>query len=92
MTRIKISQLIWDEWNLEHIKKHNLEVEEIVEASKVILYHKSTYQERYLVICKGKQRLITLILKRKSQGKYYLVTARDSSKKEKGRIYGKEKK
>jgi uncharacterized DUF497 family protein len=24
MTKIKISQLIWDEWNTEHIKKHKI--------------------------------------------------------------------
>lgn len=86
MTRIKIEQLIWDEWNLGHIKKHDLSTEEIAEASRFIVYHKSSYQKRYLVICKGKERLITLVIKRKSQGKYYLITARDTSKKERRRI------
>jgi hypothetical protein len=92
MTKIKMKELIWDDWNLEHIKKHCLSVEEVVQASKIIIYHRSTYQKRYLVICRGEAKLITLIIKRKGQGKYYLVTARNSSRKEKRRINEKNKK
>ena len=32
MTRIVIKKLIWDEWNREHIKKHNVAVDEAEEA------------------------------------------------------------
>lgn len=91
MTRIKIKEIVWDEWNLDHVKKHNVSIDEIIEVSKKIIYHRQTYKERYLVICRGSKRLITLILKRESSGKYYLITARDSSKKERKDAYAKEK-
>ena len=31
MTKIIVKQLVWDEWNLEHIKKHQVTKEEINE-------------------------------------------------------------
>lgn len=92
MTKIIVKEIVWDDWNREHIKRHNLSVKEIVKASQIIIYHKRTYKGRYLVICRESKRLITIVLKRESKGKYYLITARDASKKERRKIYGKEKK
>ena len=89
MTRIAIKILIWDEWNLEHIKKHNVTKEEI-ETVKEIIYHRRTYGGKYLAVGRSGQRLITIILRRKHLGEYYVVTARDASKKERKRIYEKE--
>lgn len=91
MTRIIVKILIWDNWNLEHIQKHNVTKEE-VEGAKEIIYHRRTYDGKYLATGRSGDRLVTIILRRKNAGEYYEVTARDASKKERVKIYEKENK
>ena len=91
MTRITIKQLVWDAYNIEHIKKHDVTVDEAEEAVKNFILHKQGKKGRYLAIGISGSRLISLIVRRESVGVYYLVTARDSSKKERRDIYEKEK-
>lgn len=92
MTRIVIKLLVFDKYNLEHIQKHKVTEIEIIEAGKNLIYHRRTYKNRYLVIGRSGTRLISLVIKREEEGKYYLVTARDTSKKERRDVYAKEKK
>ena len=92
MTRIVIKKLIWDDWNREHIRKHKVSKEEIEIAGSNLIYHKRTYRERYLVIGRSRERLITIVLNRIDSSTYYLITARDASKKERKIAYEKEKK
>lgn len=91
MTRITVKELVWDEKNLEHIKEHKVSKNEVEEA-KEIIYHRRTYAGRYLGTGRSGSRLITLILRRRGVGKYYPVTARDASKKERRKVYEKESK
>lgn len=63
MTRIIVRYLVFDGYNLEHIKKHNVTRGEIEKLGKDFLYH---------------------------LGQYYVVSARDASKKERKDLYGKE--
>lgn len=91
MTRIVVKELVFDEWNREHIRKHNVTPEEARDAGKSLIYHRHTYKGRYLLIGRSGRRLITLVLKREGPGKYYPVTARDASRKERRRAYEKEK-
>lgn len=91
MTRIKIKELIWDEYNIEHIKKHNVTVSEAEEAVENFIVHKTGKKGRYIAMGRSGTRLISLIVRRVSSGVYYLVSARDSSKKERREIYEKEK-
>lgn len=37
MTRIVVKKLIWDEWNIEHIKKHRITVKEAEEVKNSML-------------------------------------------------------
>lgn len=92
MTRIIIKELILNEDNLEHISKHNVIKKEVIEVGNSFTYHRRTYSSRYLVIGRSGLRIITLVLRRESVGKYYLVTARDSDRKERRTIYEREKK
>lgn len=92
MTRIVIKKLVWDDWNRKHIEKHGVSQEEIEIAGNKSIYHKRTYKERYLVIGRSGRRLITIVLKRIDSDTYYLITARDASKKERKIAYEKEKK
>lgn len=90
MTRIIVRKIIWNEYNLEHIKKHGVSKQEVEETGKNFLYHRRTHTSRYLAIGRVGFRIITLVIKRESVGEYYLVTARDSSKKERRDLYAKE--
>ena len=92
MTRIIIKKIIWDAYNVEHIKKHKVSFEEAIEAGLNIIYHKRTYGKRYLVVGRSKLRLISLVLSREGIGKYYLITARDAGKNERKAVYEKEQK
>ena len=78
-----IEELIWDEWNVEHIKKHKVNVVEIEETCGQVMNSFKSYQDRLIILGKTKNnRLLTLVLMKKSKGIYYLVTARDMSRKE----------
>lgn len=92
MTRIIVKELIWDEWNLEHIKKHNVSQEEVTEITHNIITHERVKQGRYLVIGRVGSRILSVIISRKGTGIYYIVTARDAAKKERRKVYEKEEK
>lgn len=91
MTKIVIRTLVWDEYNIEHIKRHNVTVEEAEAAIDNLLAHRIGKKGRYIAIGRVGKRLISLVIRRESKGVYYLVTARDSSKKERKIVYEKEK-
>ena len=50
MTKINISQLLWDEYNLEHIKKHNVTKVKVEEAIININAHREGYLKRIFFI------------------------------------------
>lgn len=91
MSRIKIKKLIWDEYNIEHIKKHNVTIKEVEEAIENFIAHKQAVQGRYIAMGRVGPRLISIVVKRIEPGSYYPISARDSSKKERQAIYEKEK-
>ena len=71
MTRIRIKELVWDEYNVEHIKKHNVSIAEAEEAVKNLKAHKAGKKGRYIAIGRSGTRLISLIVRRVSIGVYY---------------------
>ncbi len=80
---IKIKQLIWDDWNVKHIGKHKITVDEVGEVCRFVKKVLKTYQGRLVVLGKTKKdRSLTVVLAPKGKNKYYVVTARDTSKKE----------
>ena len=80
---IVINELIWDEFNLNHIQKHDVTQLEIVEACQKIKLILESKFKRLAVVGKTKNnRLITFILDKKDKDSYYLVTARDTSRTE----------
>lgn len=91
MTEIKIEQLVWDEWNVKHIKKHNVTQKEIEEAVTSVITHKKGYSERILLIGRTGTRIVSVVVKKERTGYYYIVTARDADKKERRLVYEKEK-
>lgn len=92
MTRIIVKYLVFDKRNLEHIKKHNVTRDEIEKVGKNFIYHRKTHTGRYLAVGRIELRIITIVIKRVATGKYYPITARDASKKERKNLYEKENK
>ena len=75
--------LVWDSWNLEHIKKHNVSKYEFEIAFKNKDLLTESYRGRVTLISKTKRgRLLTIALSFEKQKDAYIVSARDSSKKE----------
>lgn len=90
MTRITVKKLIWDDYNRKHIKNHNVTVEDVEKAGRNFLAHKRAKKGRYMIIGRVGSRMITVIIKRQGTGTYYPITARDSAKKERQKVYEKE--
>lgn len=90
MTRIIVKELIFDIVNIEHIKKHRVSAEEAIRVGKNAIYHENAKEGRYLVVGRVEKRLITIIVRRKGKGRYYLVTARDAANKERRKVYEKD--
>lgn len=91
MTRIVIRELIWEEWTIIHIQKHALIREEVERAVENFVYHKQTYNKRYLIVGRSGERIISVIIRPEGRSKYRVITARDSDRKERRRLYEKEK-
>lgn len=92
MTRVTVKQLIWDAWNLEHIKKHRLTVNEVEVATVNSLAQKKGKKGRYIIIGRSGKRIVSVAVSRKGTGIYYVVTARDADKRERNILYEKESK
>lgn len=90
MTRIRITQLVWDKWNIEHIKKHNVTQTETEKAISNVNAHKQGHSGRIVLIGKAGTRILAVILRKLESAKYYVVTARDADKKERRLLYEKE--
>jgi len=80
---VKIKRLIWDEWNVEHIKRHKVRVNEVEEVCRSAIKVLRAYKERLIILGKTKKgRLLTVVLAPKVKSQYYVVTARNMSRKE----------
>ena len=89
---IELSELQWDEFNVEHIAKHDVSIVETQEACQNRIDVLSGYNGRQMLFGKtNKGRYVTVILARKFDNTYYVVTARDTSKKERRYVYEQEK-
>lgn len=81
---IAITQLIWDDWNIEHIARHDLVPEDVARSLRdpKAIFLKAK-QGRVMVLGRAERRLVTTVLNAQAtSGVYYVITARDMSKKE----------
>jgi len=91
MTRIVVRELVWDEYNSEHIKKHRVVKDEVEHVARDMVTHQKAKQGRYLIIGRVGSRIISVVISRKGAGIYYPVIARDANKLERRILYEKEK-
>ena len=67
-----------------HIARHKIKPEEIREVFENEILEFSAKKGRLMIIGRTHtERIVSIIIDRKAGSKYYLVTARDSGKKEK---------
>ena len=80
---MELKELFWDDFNSKHILKHGVnktEVEQACKKQKLVL---RVRDNRLLLIGKTKdKRILSIVLAKVFETKYYVVTARDSSRKE----------
>lgn len=76
-------KIVWDEWNIKHIKKHQVEKKEVEQAYTSKVVKRRTYLNRILILGKtNKGRFLTIVVSQEKQRKLYVVSARDMSRKE----------
>lgn len=83
--------LVWDAWNKEHIKKHNITIEEIDEGyrSKNALKRMGKYGRPEYIAKLNNKRLIVIFISFEKQSGPYVVSARGAGIKERRLYYEK---
>lgn len=80
-----IRKLIWDEWNIDHIARHNVrpeEVEEVCLESKILI-NKSGKGKVRVIGQTQVGKYITIFLADRGKGNFYPISGRDCALKEK---------
>ena len=79
--------MIWDDWNTNHIKKHDVKREEVEEVYYKPIKIVKTKFGRKMVFGKTKSgRMLTVVLSFEKQACPYVVSARDASIKERRQL------
>ena len=80
---LRIRELLFDEWNEEHIARHGIVPEEVEEVCGKRPFVSKTRQQRLRVIGQTEDgRYLTIILASRGQGVFYPITARDATQSE----------
>jgi uncharacterized DUF497 family protein len=72
-------EIVWDEWNENHILKHGIKKKEVENALKGDIYVKRE-KEVYLVIGESVGKVIFIVLAEKGGNMVYPITARDADR------------
>jgi uncharacterized protein len=78
-----IGWLVWDQWNVDHIGRHEVSPEEVKQVCRGSCHISETYAGRLRIIgLTDAGRMLTVILAPKGEDAFYPVTARSASRKE----------
>ena len=81
-----IKKLIWDEWNIAHIARHNVESEEVQEVCSGRNLFERGRDGTYQITGQTESgRYLNIVVVPRENG-FYPVTARDADKKERRRF------
>ena len=80
MVNWKKLEIVWDDWNENHILKHGIKINEIENALKGDIYVKRE-KEVYLVIGQFFGKIIFIVLDERGGNKVYPITAREADEK-----------
>ncbi|GAC1389574.1 MAG: hypothetical protein NVS4B11_07490 [Ktedonobacteraceae bacterium] len=88
MNEIRIRSLIWNDWNVAHIARHDVEPEEVEQVCHGNFIASQTYKGRIRITGPTfAERMLAIILKPEGDEKYYCVTAHDANKGETKRYH-----
>jgi uncharacterized DUF497 family protein len=88
---LSIRRLIWDNWNVTHIARHEVSRAEVEQACHSDHIFFETYKSRLILIGPTLSgRMLAVILEGEGDDIYYVVTARSADRKER-RLYREEK-
>jgi uncharacterized DUF497 family protein len=80
---VRIKRFEWDNVNIRHIARHNVEIEEAEEALIQSLYMRKTRQGRYIAYGQTTTgRYLTVIFEPRGQSTVRVITAREMTAKE----------
>lgn len=78
--------LIFDDWNREHIARHGVESDEVAEAVGNAAFMTRSRRETYQLVGQTEAgRSLSVILASRRYGVYYVVTAREATREEQRR-------
>ena len=81
---LTISILIWDDWNIDHIAQHDVTPNKVEKAlqDKDALFLNAKHG-RVMILGKTAQRMLAIVMnQQENPEEFYIITARDMSKKE----------
>lgn len=78
-----VKRLVWDDWNKNHLYRHEISIEEVEEVCHRKHHIKESYRKRILLVGKtSKGRVLAIVLSpedrnlhRYGKGMYYVITA-----------------
>ena len=80
---IHLRRLRWDDWNIAHIARHDVTLEEAEEVCHGEFFLLQGKKRRIILIGPTRAgRMLALVLEHEGEGDYYPVTARPASRKE----------
>ncbi|KKS84656.1 MAG: hypothetical protein UV59_C0016G0044 [Candidatus Gottesmanbacteria bacterium GW2011_GWA1_43_11] len=83
---LDIRALVWDEVNIPHIARHTVTKDEVEQACRGDYIVWEADKGRFMLVGEtSADRLISVVLHDKGEGRYYPVTARSASQKERRR-------
>lgn len=79
--------LVWDEWNVEHVARHGVAVEEVEQVCLSSPFVTKASSRTFRAIGQSwAGHYLTVILSSRGRGTYYTVTAREATQQER-RLY-----
>jgi len=89
---IEIRRLLWDDWNVAHIARHDVTPEEVEEVCQGDPLARQSYAGRLIILGRDSAGdiLAVVLNPQPEEGVYYVITARAASQKER-RYYRQQK-
>ncbi len=85
---IYIRELLWSNWNIEHIARHNVSPNEVEEACYNDPFVTRARNNTLRIIGQTDSgRFLTIFLAPRSEGRYFAITARNTTKAERRRYH-----
>ena len=80
---LRVEKLLWDTWNVDHIRRHGVTPQQVEEVCHRRHLVRQTHADRLLVIGTDQDNeMRSIVLSSQGASKYYVVTARPAGRTE----------